>query len=185
MAHSIKNLFNEFTGALIGWGVVMILLGVAALFLPLATGTAVSILISCIIILGGCAFLASAFAGRNAGAFIWRMLIGVVYIVGGGYLAFHSKLALESFTIVLGLIFVLEGLLDIATFFHFHDFPRSGWILFDAFVALLLAYLIMRPWPSSSVWAIGIILGIDLIVSGLTGVIYATSARRAVKELRV
>jgi uncharacterized membrane protein HdeD (DUF308 family) len=163
----------------------MILLGVAALFLPLAAGTAVSILLSWIIILGGCAFLASAFAGRNAGAFIWRMLIGVVYIAGGGYLAFHSKLALESFTMVLGLIFVLEGLLDIATFFQFHDFPRSGWILFDAFVALLLAYLIMRPWPSSSVWAIGIILGIDLIVSGLTGVIYATSARRAVKELRV
>jgi hypothetical protein len=92
MGHGIRNLSNEFTGTLIGWGVVMILLGVVALFLPLAAGTVVSILISWIIILSGCAFLASAFAGRNAGAFIWRMPIGVVYIVVVGYLpdARHS-----------------------------------------------------------------------------------------------
>jgi uncharacterized membrane protein HdeD (DUF308 family) len=163
----------------------MILLGAVALFLPFATGIAVSILLSWIIILAGCAFVASAFAGRDDGAFIWRMLIGVVYIAGGGYLAFHSTIALESFTMVLGLIFVLEGILDLVVFFQFHDYPRSGWILFDAIISLVLAYLIMRPWPTSSMWAIGIILGIDLIVSGVTRVIYGSSARRAMKELSI
>ncbi|MGA8741982.1 MAG: DUF308 domain-containing protein, partial [Terracidiphilus sp.] len=136
------------------------------------------VLVSWIIVLGGLAYLASAFASRSAGAFIWRMLIGIVYVFGGGYLAFHPGFALESLTFVLAVIFVMEGVLELIMFFQFRGYSGSGWVLFDALVTLLLAYLIVRPWPSSSTWAIGTILGINLIFSGCTVLMYSLAARR-------
>ena len=72
-----KGVFKEVTAATIGWAVALILLGIVAVVLLLATGMAVSVVVSWLIVFGGLvAYLASAFAGRNAGAFIWRMLRG-------------------------------------------------------------------------------------------------------------
>jgi uncharacterized membrane protein HdeD (DUF308 family) len=82
---------------------------------------------------------------------------------------------------VLAAIFLVEGVLEIVAFFQFRALPGSGLILFDGVVTLLLAYLIWRPWPSSSTWAIGILLGINLIVSGITGLMFSLAARKALK----
>ena len=174
---------KEVTGASIGWGLIMIVLGILAVVLPLATGTAVSVVVSWLIVIAGLAYLASAFAGRNAAAFLWRMLIGLVYIFGGGYLALHPGLALQAFTVVMGLIFAFEGLLEVVLFFRFRGYVGSGWILFDGLMTLALAVLIVGPWPSSSSWAIGIILGINLIFTGVTVLMYSLLARKTLKVL--
>jgi uncharacterized membrane protein HdeD (DUF308 family) len=176
-----RSLFKEVTGLSIGWGAIMILLGLLAVILPLATGIAVSVIVAWLIVFAGLAYLASAFAGRNAGAIVLRTLIGLVYVAGGGYLGLHPQLALESFTIVMAVIFVLEGVLELVTFFHFRAFVGSGWVLFDAIVTLLLAGLVGIPWPSSSKWAIGIILGVNLIVSGITVLMYSVAARKTLE----
>ncbi len=180
-ARSTTDVFKGITGMSIGWAIVMIVLGFLALFLPLATGIGISILVSWIIVFAGIAHLVYAFAARGAGAFLWRMLIGIVYIVGGGYLAFHPVLALESLTLVVAAIFLVEGVLEIVAFIQFRALSGSGLILLDGIVTLLLAYLIWRPWPSSSRWAIGILLGINLIVSGITGLMFSLAARKAMK----
>src|SRR5208282_4634603 len=145
---STTDVFKEVAGMSIGWAVIMIVLGFLAVVMPFTAGIAVSIVVSWIIILSGFAYLAYAFAARGAGAFLWRTLIGVVYVVGGGYLLFHAGLALESLTLVVAAIFFAEGVLDIIVFFQFRTLPGAGWILFDAAVSLVLAYVIWRPWPS-------------------------------------
>ena len=125
----------------------------------------------------------TAFAAQGAGAFLWRTLIGVVYVIGGVYLAFHPGLALESLTLVVAAIFFAEGVLDIVVFFQFRSLSGSGWILFDSVVTLLLAYLIWRPWPFSSTWAIGSLVGINLIVSGFTRLMYSVAARKTMNAM--
>ncbi|MGO9318025.1 MAG: HdeD family acid-resistance protein [Terracidiphilus sp.] len=184
MGHSTTGVFKEVTGMSIAWSVVMIILGILAIVLPLATGIVISALVAWLIVLSGIAILASAFAGQNAKAVIWRILIGIVYIAGGGWLAFHTQLALESLTVVLAVIFLFEGIFEMIRFFQLRVFPGSGWILFDSIVTLLLAGLIGLPWPSSSAWAIGTILGINLILSGITVLMYSLAARRAVEGPR-
>jgi uncharacterized membrane protein HdeD (DUF308 family) len=180
---SITEVFKEATGASIGWAVVMIVLGFVALFIPFAAGIGVSILVSWIIVFSGIAYLAYAFAAQGAGTFLWRVLIGFAYVVGGGYLAFHPGLALESLTLVVAAIFFVEGVMEFAVFFQSRALSGSGWILFDGVITLLLAYLIWRPWPSSSTWAIGTLLGINLIVSGSTRLMYSVTARKALKAV--
>ena len=103
------------------------------------------------------------------------------YIVGGGYLAFHPGIALESLTLLVAAIFFVEGVMEIVVFFQFRGLSGSGWILFDGLVTLVLAYMIWRPWPSSSAWAIGTLLGVNLIVSGFTRLMYSVEARKTLK----
>jgi uncharacterized membrane protein HdeD (DUF308 family) len=167
----------------IGWGIVMIVLGLLALFLPLATGIGISIIVGWIIVFSGVAYVASTFAARGAGSFLWRLLIGAIYIVGGLYLVFHLGLALESLTLAMALMFFFEGLLETVVFFLFRILPGSGWVLFNGLVTLFLAYLIWRPWPGSSTWAIGTILGINLIMSGFTRLMYSVAARRTLHAI--
>ena len=182
-AQGTTNIFKQTAGASIGWGVVMIVLGLLAMCLPLATGIGVSVAIGWIIVFAGFAHVASAFAARGAGSFLWRILVGAVYIIGGAYLAFNPGLALESFTLAMAVMFFMEGVLEIVVFFQFRTLPGSGWVLSDGIVTLFLAYLIWRPWPSSSVWAIGTILGVNLMVSGFTRLMYSVAARKTLEAI--
>jgi len=180
---STTNIFKQAAGASIGWGIVMIVLGVLALFLPLATGIGISIAVGWIIVFSGIAYVASAFAARGAGSFLRRLLIGAVYILGGLYLAFNPGLALESLTLAMAVMFFFEGVLETVVFFQFRTWPGSGWVLFDGVITLFLAYLIWRPWPGSSIWAIGTILGINLITSGFARLMYSVAARRTLEAV--
>lgn len=180
--HRNTDVFKEVTGISIGWAVLMIVLGFLAVALPLATGIGVSMLVSWIVVFGGFVYLAYAFAAKGAGAFLWRMLIGIVYIVGGFYLAFHPGLALASLTLVLAAILFAEGVLDIIVFFQFRSLSGSGWVLLDGIATLFLGIVIGYPWPFSSAWAIGILVGINLIMSGFTRLMYSVAARRALKS---
>ena len=121
------------------------------------------------------------FAGESAGTFFWRLLIGIFYVVGGFYLAFHPTLSLVSLTLVLAGIFFAEGALRIIFFFQSRSLPGGGWILFDGVTTFILGFLLVRSWPASSVWAIGTIVGVNLIVSGFTRLMYSVAARTALK----
>jgi uncharacterized membrane protein HdeD (DUF308 family) len=178
---STTDVLKGVTGMSIGWAVLMIVLGILAIALPLATGIGISILVGWIVVFGGFTYLAYAFAAQGAGAFLWRMLIGIAYIVGGFYLVFHPGLALQSLTLVLAAILFAEGVLQMIVFFQFRSLPGSGWVLFDAITTLLLGFLIGYPWPFSSAWAIGTLVGVNLLVSGFTRLMYSVAARRELK----
>jgi uncharacterized membrane protein HdeD (DUF308 family) len=66
-------------------------------------------------------------------------------------------------------------------FFKFRSLPGSGWVLFDGIMTLLLGFLIGYPWPLSSAWAIGTLVGINLLVSGFTRLMYSIAVRRELK----
>ncbi len=114
---STMDVLKETTGISIGWAALMIVLGFVAVLMPFTTGIAVSVFVGWIIVFSGFAYAAYAFAAHGAGAFLWRMLIGVAYVIGGGYLAFHPGLTLESLTLVVAAIFFAEGALQTWYFF--------------------------------------------------------------------
>jgi len=176
---TIGGTFRQAAGISIGLSLLMIVLGVFAIALPMATGIGIAILVAWMMVLGGFAHLAYAFAAEGAGAFIWRVLIGLAYIVGGFYLAFHPALSLVSLTLLLGAVFLAEGVLRITFFLQVRSLPGAGWILLDGILTVILGFLVTRNWPGSSTWAIGTIVGANLIVSGFTRLMYSIAARRA------
>jgi len=180
---SIENLrdsVKRFHGIFIGTSILMVVVGVVAIALPLAAGIGISVFVSWLIILMGFAYLVYAFASRGVGGFIWRLLLGIFYVAGGLYLAFHPSLSLVSLTLVLAIILVAEGFLQIFSYFSLRALPGSGWLLFDGIVTLLLGLMIGFTWPSAAAWAIGTLVGINFVFSGLTRLGYAGACRKII-----
>jgi uncharacterized membrane protein HdeD (DUF308 family) len=176
------DIFRRVTGLSIGLAVLMIVLGFAAMFKPFAAGIGISLFIAWIIVFTGVVHIIYAFAARSAGSFLWRTLIGVAYILGGVYLLKNPSIALASLTLLVAAILIAEGVFQLIAFFELRVLPGSGWILCDAILTLILGGLIAYPWPGSSLWAIGTLVGVNLIISGFTRLMYSVAARSLVSS---
>jgi uncharacterized membrane protein HdeD (DUF308 family) len=161
------------------WGVALIILGMVAVGSPFLAAVAVNALIAWLIILAGVLHLIVAFHTREAGSLIWRLLVGLAYIVFGAYITGHPALGVVSLTLVLASLFLIEGILNIALYFKVRSVQRSSWLLIDGIITLLLGLLIYIQWPSSSAWAIGTLVGVSMIMSGLTRIMLSSAVRKA------
>jgi uncharacterized membrane protein HdeD (DUF308 family) len=166
------------SGWSLAWGVLLIIFGILAVGQPLLAGIAVNALIAWLIVLGGVVHLVLAFHARSAGSFLWRLLVGLAYIVFGGYLLMHPLLGVASLTLLLASLFLIEGVLDIMLYARLRPAQGAGWLLLDGLVTLLLSLLIWMRWPSSSAWAIGTLVGVSLIMSGVARVMMSLAVRR-------
>src|SRR6202789_3824867 len=164
-----------------GWAILLIIVGFFALALPFEAGIAIAIVVAILVIVAGIAYLASSFAARTTGGFFWGLLVGCAYLMAGVYLLMHPKLSLVSLSLALAVLFFVEGIFHIVTWFQVRSAPGAGWLLFDGIVTLILAVLIWRSWPASAVWVIGTLVGISMIFSGFSRLMLSLAATRALK----
>lgn len=161
------------------WGVSLIILGMLAVGSPFIAAVAVNVVIAWLIVLAGVVHLTVAFHTREAGSLIWRLLVGLAYIFFGGYLIARPALGVVSLTLVLASLFLVEGVLNIVLFFKIRSLQGSSWVLIDGTITLLLGLMIYAQWPSSSAWAIGTLVGVSMIISGVTRVMLSLVVRKA------
>jgi uncharacterized membrane protein HdeD (DUF308 family) len=161
------------------WGVWLIVFGMLAIGSPILAAVAVNVVIAWLIVLAGVVHLFLAFHAHGAGSLIWKLLVGVAYVLFGAYLIMHPLLGVVSLTLVLASLFLIEGILDIVLFFRTRAVRGSSWVLVDGIITLLLGLMIYLQWPSSSVWAIGILVGVSMIISGATRVMLSLAVRKA------
>jgi uncharacterized membrane protein HdeD (DUF308 family) len=161
------------------WGVSLIILGMLAVGSPFLAAVAINAVIAWLIVLAGVVHLIVAFHTREAGGLIWRLLVGLAYVFFGAYLIAHPTLGVASLTLVLASLFLVEGILNIALFFRMRSFQGSSWVLIDGIITLLLGLMIYAQWPSSSAWAIGTLVGVSMIISGVTRVLLSLAVRKA------
>jgi uncharacterized membrane protein HdeD (DUF308 family) len=90
----------------------------------------------------------------------------------------HPLLGVASLTLALAALFLIEGVLDIVLFFKMRTMRGSSWVLVDGIITLLLGLMIYLHWPSSSVWAIGTLVGVSMIISGVTRVMLSLAVRK-------
>jgi uncharacterized membrane protein HdeD (DUF308 family) len=159
-------------------GVLLIVLGLLAVGSPTLAAVAVNVLIAWLIVLAGVVHLVLAFHAHRGGSLLWKLLVGVAYVFFGVYLIAHPVLGVVSLTLVLASLFLVEGIFDIALFFQMRAVGGSGVILVDGIVTLLLGLMIYLQWPSSSNWAIGTLVGVSLIISGITRLMLSFAVRK-------
>jgi uncharacterized membrane protein HdeD (DUF308 family) len=87
-------------------------------------------------------------------------------------------LAVATLTLLLASLFLIEGILDIVLYVKMRPIHGSSWVLIDGIVTLLLGLMIYMQWPSSSAWAIGTLVGISLIFSGVARVMMSLAVRK-------
>jgi uncharacterized membrane protein HdeD (DUF308 family) len=137
------------------------------------------VVVGWLIILAGAVHVVLAFHAHGAGSLIWKLLVGIAYLLFGAYLLVHPLLGVASLTLVLASLFLIEGILDVVLFFKMRSTQGSTWVLIDGIITLLLGLLIYLQWPSSSIWAVGTLVGVSMIISGITRVMLSFAARKA------
>jgi uncharacterized membrane protein HdeD (DUF308 family) len=169
---------NLGSGKSIAWAIILIIIGILAIALPLETGFGVVVLIGWLCIFSGAFQFIHAFQSKGAGHIVWKLLVAIFYLIFGFYLLWHPLLGVAAFTLALAAFFVAEGITDLVVYFKMRKAASSGWILFDGIVTLILGLLVWRHWPSSSVWVIGTLVGISMIMTGTTRLMLSLAARR-------
>jgi len=161
------------------WGVALIVSGMLGGSLLLAA-VSVNLVIAWLIVLAVMVHLVIAHHTHWAGSFTWRLMIGFAYVLFGVYLIASPGLNGASLALVLALLLLFEAIFDIALCFRLRAIEGSSWILLDGVVTLILGLMIYVQWPSSAAWAIGGLVAVSLVTSGLTRVMFSVAVRKSV-----
>jgi uncharacterized membrane protein HdeD (DUF308 family) len=159
-------------------GILMMVLGLLAIAEPNIATVAVAIFVGWLFFVSGIFRAASVWHSRHAPGFTWSMLTAILSIALGLILILRPLPGVLTLTMVLIAFFIIEGIASIVAAIEHRQHLRSwGWVLFSGLVDLLLAYLIWAGWPSSADWAIGLLVGINMLFFGLSLVMTALAAR--------
>ena len=166
------------TGWFIAVAVLFILLGIFAIAEPYAAGLGVTLLVGWLLVFGAVAHFFAAFKGHGAKHVILQLLVGIVYLIGGLYFLTHTIMGVSTLTLLLSGVILAEGVLEILAYFRLRNMHAASWLLINGVVTLLLGGLIWFHWPSSSVWAIGTLVGVNLLMTGISRLMLGLAARK-------
>jgi uncharacterized membrane protein HdeD (DUF308 family) len=162
-------------------GVVLLILGILAIVLPPIATIAVEVLIGWLLLVSGIVGLIATLRTRAAPGFWWSLLSAILGIVAGVVLLRWPLSGALSLTLILTAFLAIEGVLSI---FYALEHKRElsgrwGMMLFSGIVDLVLAGMIFAGLPGTAAWAIGLLIGINLVFGGAALIAMALHARNS------
>src|SRR6202049_449876 len=153
-------------GWIVALGVVYLLAGFIALGSVVVPTVASVLVVGVMMIIAGVAEVFSAFQIKSWGKFLLWVLLGVLYIIAGFVTFENPLLAAALLTLILGASLVASGIMRIILAFSMKQETPWIWVLLSSVITLLLGLLILAHWPVSSLYILGVFLGIDLVMAG-------------------
>jgi uncharacterized membrane protein HdeD (DUF308 family) len=165
-----------------GWfltlGIVLVVAGIAAVMFPLVSTIAAKIALGWIFLAAGIVMVIHAFSIQKWGGFLMELLLGVLYLFAGGWLAFFPFTGIVTLTILLAALFLAEGVVEVIMGFRVRPHEGWGWLVFSGLIAVAVGLLIAAELPSSAVWAIGLLVGVNLLSTGISFIVVALAGKR-------
>jgi len=160
-------------------GVILVILGIAAIMLPLIATLTFTILIGWVFLISGIAGLVTTFWARQAPGFWWSLLSAIIAIAAGVVLLMWPITGTVSLTLVLIAFFVVEGVASIMYAVEHRNqlSGRWGWMLVSGIIDLILAAIIFAGLPGTAAWALGLLVGINMLFGGAALIAMALAAR--------
>jgi len=169
-----------------GWGIALgiltALLGLLLIAYPLFTATVTTVFIGSTLIVVAIFEIVQAF-GNGWGNFFARLLLGLVYGYGGVMLLSHPLYGVAVLTVVLGTVLLFEAGATVVWALQVKPASGWGWVLVDAIITAILGLMILAHWPSSSLWAIGTLVGVAILLRGITRTGVSMGLRRVTKRV--
>ena len=161
-------------------GIVLLVLGAAAIIIPPLAGLALTIWLGFLFLLGGIVGLIASFRARRAPGFGWALVSALLALVAGAVLLWNPVQGLVTLTFVLTAYFIFDGVTMIMYgIAHRRELTsRWEWLVVNGIVDLVLAAIILLGLPGSAAWALGLLLGIDLIFGGASLIAMALAAKK-------
>lgn len=163
-------------------GIVLVILGAAAILVPPLATITFTILIGWLLLISGAVGLATTLWMRHAPGFWWSLLSAAIAIAAGLLLLLWPLTGALSLTLVLGAFFIVEGVASIMyAIDHRNQLTgRWGWMLVSGIIDLIIAGIIIVGWPGTAAWALGLLVGINLLFGGAAMIGIALAARKPI-----
>jgi uncharacterized membrane protein HdeD (DUF308 family) len=179
-ARTVTEVVRKSAGWTMAAGVLLILAGILAIAAPFLAALTITIFVGWAMIFGGVAQAIYAFTTKgHTGGMIWKLLLAVLYVFTGGYILFNPVPGIAALTLTLGSVLLVEAVLLAILAFRLRPAPGWGLWLFDAIVTGALALFILVKWPSNSIAILAAFVGVSMIFSGVSRLIFGGTVRAA------
>ena len=160
-------------------GIILVILGILAILVPPLATIAVEIFIGWLFVISGVAGLITTFGARGAPGFWWSLLSAILAIAAGIVLLLWPVSGVVTLTLLLIAFFIIEGILSIMyAIEHKRELTGQwGWMLASGIIDLVLAAMIWAGLPSTAAWALGLLVGINMLFGGSAMIAIAMHAR--------
>ena len=178
-----ENLFHgrlrASSGQLLWLGLALAALGIVAIVFPILSTLVAALFVGWIFLISGGFMFFGAFSIHGTGPFFGALLLSLLSLAAGIFLVFNPLAGEIALTLLIGVIFIVQGAFEI--FFAFETRPHRGWVgmLISGLASVAMAILIAAGWPAISLVVLGILLGINLITTGMGYVFVSRSLRPA------
>lgn len=167
------------TGWVMALSIGLILLGILAILMPGIASAVFTSAIGWIALISGILQIVQAFQARAIKALWLSLGVGVLYAIAGLYILFNLVKATAVLTLAFGLLFIAEGFFTIIMAFTYRAGRSMSWfVAINGIITLILGILVINRWPFSSLWLIGLYVGISLLFSGASLLGSALAARK-------
>lgn len=171
-----KSINKDVNGSLIS-GVLLSILGVVAIAAPSLSTLFTESWIAVILIFAGFTKLVYATQTRDQGGFIWKLLLSGLYIATGVMLFVYPFTGILTLTLLLGTFLLTEGTFELILAFKLRPQANWTWILTDGVITLVLGAMIWFQWPFNAPWLLGTLVGVSIIFTGVSRVMFSFNAR--------
>jgi len=180
MERAITGAIHEHWALFLVEGIILVILGIAAIALPPIATLAFTIIIGWVFLISGIVGLFTTFWARHVPGFWWSLISAIIGIAAGVVLLLWPITGTLSLTLVLIAFFVVEGIVSIMYAIEHRNqlTGRWGWMLVSGIIDLILAGIIFAGLPETAVWALGLLVGINMLFGGAALIAMALAARR-------
>ena len=175
----IKTALGKSWKLLLTAGIISTVLGAIAIIVPPLASVTITYLVGILLLIGAVAFVAEAISRGSTGHRIWSALLAVLYVFAGVWLIINPVSGTITLTWILAIFFLLIGVLRlIAGIASRGKVPNAGWTIVNGVLSILIAVLVIGDLPSSAAWAIGLLVGIQLLFDGIALIATAMAGKQ-------
>src|SRR5262245_29023484 len=177
--HELRHLRHEWWWFLV-LGILLMVSGVVALSYPFVASVAVVMVLGASLLISGIATIVAAFWAGKWSALLLQLLLGIFYAVMGFLIMDTPVSSTVSLTLVVAVLFIVMGITRSVAALAIR-FPQWGWALLSGALSTLLGIMIYKNLPEAALWAVGTLVGIQLIFDGWFWVMLGFAVRRLLR----
>jgi uncharacterized membrane protein HdeD (DUF308 family) len=171
-------------GTAIAVGVFLVVIGVLSLWSPFITGLSLMAMIGVLLIAGGLAEFAFVFSVKAFSEGLGIVVLSILMVLAGFYMVTRPAAALASVTLILAIYLVVSGIGHLFVAASLRPLRSWGWMALNGIISIFLGILLWRQYPLSGGWAIGTLIGIQLLITGISLIAVGVGVRHELKDVR-
>ena len=180
MQEQEQNMLRSLRGAggnlqLMGAG--LIVLGLLSIWSPDVGGMAISVLVGIVLLLGGVLRTAFAWLSPGWGSLFGKALVGIITLLAGLYMIFNPDVGSKALAVVLTFYLFVDGITTLVFAIRLPPAAGGAWMMFGAAISILAGVLMYMQWPASGELAVGILIGVKLLIDGIVLVGLGSAAK--------